>query len=119
MKLIALVFLAAAIIYHDAGDNLFYNLLLPILGLMAFVYLFTLPGSLIIASGAVIFYFIDFSSSSLFRSLVLPLLFGANIIWFIFWAYSAGHLAMVSAGGADGAGIGGGGGDCGGDGGGC
>lgn len=118
-KLIALTIVAAAAIYFESDGNLFFGLLLPLAGLITFVYAFTLPGSLIIGLGALIFHFIDIGSPSPFFSVLLPIFFGANILLFVFWADKAGLLA--GAGGADPYVVsGGGGGDGGGgDGGGC
>ena len=73
---------------------------------------------LVLGLGAIVFYFIDINSPALFYSVLLPLLFGANILFFVFWAYKAGHLRSTVvrdvSGIVSGSGDGGGGGDAGG-----
>ena len=112
-KIIAFIILLAAVVYYQPDGHLLYRYLLPAAGVISFVYLLTIPGSLIVLSGTVIYYFIDINSDSFLESLVLPLLLGADIILFVVWAYKAGYLAG-SGMGVDAGGYGGG---CGGDGG--
>ena len=117
-QLAALTLVAIAVVYSDpASGGLFFGYLLPLAGMASAYYLLRLTGALIILSGATAFHFMDMSSPSLFRSLVLPCLLGLSVIAFGIWAWREGYLTGGSSLSDPGGGFGGG--DCGGDGGGC
>ena len=120
-NLLALAIIAIAIAYSEpANGSLFTGFVLPLLGVSSAYYLLRVAGSTILVCGVVIYHFMDISSPSVFRSVILPVMLGLTVIVFGLWAWKQ-DTARSGDGWADagttGSGLGGG--DCGGDGGGC
>ena len=109
------VIVAIAVVYSEPVDGgLFLGFALPIIGILSVYYLLRISGSMIFTSGLVIYYFMDVSSPSVFRSVILPVMLGLTVIVFGIWAWKRDHMKS-GAGWADPGSTGdGSGGDCGG-----
>lgn len=120
-NLLAFILIAIAVVYSEPVDGgLFLGFALPAIGVLSVYYLLRISGSMIVISGLTIYYFMDISSPSVFRSVILPVMLGLTVIVFGIWAWKRDHMKS-GAGWADPGSTGGGsGGDCGGgDGGSC
>jgi hypothetical protein len=120
-NLLAFVIVAIALVYSEPVEGgLFFGFALPVIGVLSIYYLLRLSGSMIIIIGLIIFHFMDISSPSVFRSVILPVMLGLTVMVFGIWAWKRDHVKW-GAGWADPGSSGdGSGGDCGGgDGGSC
>lgn len=117
-KFTATFLLAVGAIYSDLdSDNLFYNFVLPALLVGSLLYLFSLKAFLALAGAALAYHYMDLTSQSFFSGLLMPLLFGICLLFFMLWS-GLGRYAGGGDGGGDFGDFGGFGGDGGGDGGG-
>lgn len=120
-KLLAVSIIAIALVYAEPlRGGMLFGYLLPLAALLSIYFLFRVTGSLILLVMLLSYHFMDVSSSSIFFSVVLPLVLGLTLILLGIWAWKREYLHSESGwfdsgGGGDGFG----GGDCGGDGGGC
>ena len=120
-NLLAFIIIVIAVVYSDPVDGgLFLGFALPVIGVLSAYYLLRISGSMIFITGLIIYYFMDISSPSVFRSVILPLLLGLTIIVFGIWAWNRDHVKSGGGWADPGSTGGGSGGDCGsGDGGSC
>jgi len=120
-NLLAFVIVAIALVYSEpVNGGLFFGFALPVIGVLGIYYLLRLSGSMIFISGLIIYHFMDISSPSVFRSVILPVLLGLTVMVFGIWAWKRDHMKSGTGWVDPGCSGDGPGGDCGGgDGGGC
>ncbi len=121
-NLLAFIVIAIAVVYSEPLDGgPLFGFALPVAGVLSVYYLLRISGSIIFISGLAIYHFMDISSPSVFRSVILPVMLGLTVIVFGLWAWKRDHMGPGSGWADPGsAGGGAGGSDCGGgDGGSC
>ena len=120
-NLLAFVIVAIALVYSEpVNGGLFFGFALPVIGVLGIYYLLRLSGSMIFISGLIIYHFMDISSPSVFRSVILPVMLGLTVMVFGIWAWKRDHMKWGNGWADPGSSGDGAGGDCGGgDGGSC
>jgi hypothetical protein len=104
MRLTVFILAIIALAYSEPdGGSLLSGRLLPLLAVLGLAYVFWFGGFAAMLVGAVAWYFMDVSSVSTFKAVLLPVLLGLSVCYLAIWSgLQGGWFEPGSGAGCDG-----------------